>query len=122
MRGRIIFIVKMISIKKFYEKHASKRCKYCLKDLKYEESSMDHIIPISKRGPSHQINLVLACVMCNASKRNLTLKKWYLECDTEFRKTKDDYYKTIMNSITIILSSKLYKSIRLKRKKKALGG
>ncbi|GAG48254.1 unnamed protein product, partial [marine sediment metagenome] len=35
---------------------------------KYTAFEIDHLIPESKGGPTHPINLVLACQRCNRSK------------------------------------------------------
>ena len=49
------------------------KCAYCGK----EASSLDHIIPRFKSGPSNRNNLVPACVRCNTNKASTDMKVWY---------------------------------------------
>ena len=41
--------------------------------------SLDHLLPRSKGGPDEGFNLVLACLSCNSSKRNMDLLVWHHE-------------------------------------------
>lgn len=43
-------------------------CFYCEKELKLEETTLDHYIPRSKGGNSNLKNLRLSCVKCNRKK------------------------------------------------------
>lgn len=40
-------------------------CHWCKRKLTFEESSVDHVIPLSRGGTNHIKNLVIACVECN---------------------------------------------------------
>jgi 5-methylcytosine-specific restriction endonuclease McrA len=61
-----------ITIKEF-EKLYSNPCFYCGSE---EQTSIDHVIPIS-RGGTHGIgNLVSCCKSCNSSKCNKTIMEW----------------------------------------------
>lgn len=45
------------------------KCWWCRIGLRYDESTIDHFIPISKGGSKYDIkNLVLSCHECNQSK------------------------------------------------------
>lgn len=48
------------------------RCAYCETKLEREESTMDHVIPMSKGGPRTWDNIVLACEPCNRKKADRT--------------------------------------------------
>jgi len=41
------------------------------------ELEVEHVVPISKRGPHTLSNIVPACKACNASKRSHDMVKWY---------------------------------------------
>ena len=100
----------MISTKKFYENHPTKRCKYCLRDLKLEESTKDHVLPIYRGGTDFIDNLVLCCTTCNDLKGCLTLKGFYIKVDRILKTTKNKhYFKTIRNSTLSMIYSKKYK-------------
>ena len=43
-------------------------CKYCAKDFKTSELTVDHILPKSRGGKNTWKNLVAACVPCNQKK------------------------------------------------------
>lgn len=49
-------------------------CAYCGSS---KQLSMDHIVPISKEGPTCILNIVPACISCNTSKNNKDLTIWY---------------------------------------------
>lgn len=44
------------------------RCAYCKCDLRYKDSTLDHIYPKSKGGPDVWGNLAIACHECNHKK------------------------------------------------------
>ena len=52
----------------FYGNH----CAYCTIDCK-EESTIDHLTPLSKGGGNTLDNLVIACKTCNHEKGNLNV-------------------------------------------------
>ncbi len=43
-------------------------CPYCYKPTKPKNVDIDHIIPWSKWGTNHSVNLIAACKKCNRSK------------------------------------------------------
>ncbi len=45
-------------------------CFYCNAQLTFNESTLDHVIPLSKGGSNRIENLVLACSDCNQKKDN----------------------------------------------------
>ncbi len=50
------------------------KCQYCLKDLNYNDSTQDHVIPKCHDGKSTWENLVIACKSCNNKKGGKLLK------------------------------------------------
>jgi CRISPR/Cas system Type II protein with McrA/HNH and RuvC-like nuclease domain len=48
------------------------RCEYCLRKLRYDESTLDHVVPLSRGGKDSYFNVVLCCKKCNAEKDDLT--------------------------------------------------
>lgn len=49
-------------------------CSYCgARGVRLE---CDHVIPVSRGGPSEMSNLATACFPCNRSKRNRTPSEW----------------------------------------------
>ena len=58
------------------------RCQYCGRRFPTSELSLDHVVPLSRGGPSTWENVVCACLPCNVRKGNklldeagLTLRK-----------------------------------------------
>ncbi|MFH1421513.1 MAG: HNH endonuclease [Planctomycetota bacterium] len=47
-------------------------CQYCGQRSKKENLTIDHVVPKSKGGKESWSNLVLACLLCNAKKKNST--------------------------------------------------
>jgi len=47
-------------------------CQYCGRKMRREKLTIDHIVPRSRGGGDSWSNLVLACLECNARKRNKT--------------------------------------------------
>ncbi len=47
---------------------ADPRCHWCRAPLDLEESTVDHLIPLSRGGANRDDNLVLACKPCNHSR------------------------------------------------------
>lgn len=58
-------------IEKFIECYGQ-QCKYCTNILTYKIMVMDHIVPITKGGPSTPENLHFICKRCNTIKGPLT--------------------------------------------------
>lgn len=52
----------------YYRDHAE--CAYCGKGLTVQEVTMDHVVPVSKGGPTTWDNIVAACNDCNSRKGN----------------------------------------------------
>ena len=53
-------------------------CKYCNKQLTIKTIACDHIIPLSKKGPSTVDNLQLICKTCNIRKGPLDEEDFHL--------------------------------------------
>jgi len=53
--------------KMFYDVYG-KGCRYCDRRLDYRSIACDHIIPLTKKGPSSVRNLQLICKTCNTRK------------------------------------------------------
>ena len=49
------------------------RCQYCGKRFQTSELSLDHVVPLSRGGPSTWDNVVCACLPCNVRKGNKLL-------------------------------------------------
>jgi hypothetical protein len=48
------------------------RCAYCGETIAFDDSTKDHVVPVSHNGPTSWTNCVLACVPCNAKKADRT--------------------------------------------------
>jgi 5-methylcytosine-specific restriction endonuclease McrA len=46
------------------------RCQYCGRRFSTSELSLDHVIPLSRNGPSCWENIVCSCLPCNVKKGN----------------------------------------------------
>ena len=55
------------------------RCVYCRRRVTEAEATVDHVLPLSQGGPTHESNLVLACCYCNQAKGARTPQQW--ACD-----------------------------------------
>jgi 5-methylcytosine-specific restriction endonuclease McrA len=49
------------------------RCQYCGRRFSTSELSLDHVVPLSRNGPSIWENVVCACLPCNVRKGNKLL-------------------------------------------------
>lgn len=47
-------------------------CQYCAKQLPQRLLTLDHVVPLSKKGPTSWTNVVTACRSCNQRKGNKT--------------------------------------------------
>lgn len=56
-----------------------RRCAYCESPLKFQDSHIDHITPVSKGGLGTLSNTVLVCSKCNLSKRAKTLRRFCVD-------------------------------------------
>ncbi len=45
-------------------------CHYCMKSLKKDECTMDHVLPIVRGGRSTKGNVVISCKECNNQKKD----------------------------------------------------
>jgi 5-methylcytosine-specific restriction endonuclease McrA len=53
-------------------------CAYCgVKQTRKIKLTRDHVIPVTKVGPTRRNNIVPACSRCNSSKSNTELTEWY---------------------------------------------
>ena len=57
------------------------KCYYCQKSLEHNETTMDHIVPVSRGGSSSKGNIVISCKECNNLKKDLTPVEWTLYLD-----------------------------------------
>jgi len=72
-------------------------CHYCWQRLPiFEETTLDHVVPVSKAGQDFPDNLVLACEKCNQQKKNKSYIKFFNETKWLRRgkqmKKSDSYY------------------------------
>lgn len=51
------------------------RCQYCGRRFPTSELSLDHVVPLSRGGPSTWENVVCACLPCNVRKGNKLLEE-----------------------------------------------
>jgi 5-methylcytosine-specific restriction endonuclease McrA len=63
------------------QKRSKGRCYYCNRETLPQKLTMDHIVPIVRRGKSTKNNIVPACKKCNNKKKNSLPMEWadYLE-------------------------------------------
>lgn len=54
-------------------------CLYALKDASHLNATLDHLIPKSKGGGSHQFNLVLCCEECNKKEDNKLIPESWIQ-------------------------------------------
>ena len=63
-----------------------KRCAYCESPLKFQDSHIDHITPVSKGGLGTLSNTVLVCSKCNLSKKAKTLRRFCADAGLDYDK------------------------------------
>ena len=51
-------------------------CHYCMKSLKKDECTMDHVVPIVRGGRSTKGNVVISCKECNNQKKDKLIMDW----------------------------------------------
>ncbi len=64
-------------------------CQYCETVLRPERATADHVIPLSRDGPSHLHNLKCACSECNHGKGARTLPEWRDKVEAQLVSTRD---------------------------------
>ena len=72
--NNIKFTISRDQIRKKFYKAYGKGCTYCKKELTFRTIACDHIIPVTKKGPSSNKNLQLICKACNTRKGPLDEK------------------------------------------------
>lgn len=63
-----------------------KRCAYCENPLKFQDSHIDHITPVSKGGLGTLSNTVLVCSKCNLKKKAKTLRRFCADAELNYDK------------------------------------
>jgi 5-methylcytosine-specific restriction endonuclease McrA len=53
-----------------------KICTYCRQSITLKESTIDHIIPLSKGGKNNYDNLCIACGPCNIAKADMSVEEF----------------------------------------------
>ncbi len=63
------------------QKTASGTCFYCSRKFKFNNLTMDHLVPLARGGKSTKDNLVPSCKSCNSKKKSMLPLEWeeYLE-------------------------------------------
>lgn len=58
--------------------HFRGECAYCgAKQSRRVKLTKEHVIPVSKKGPTVKTNIIPGCTSCNCSKSNEDLEVWY---------------------------------------------
>lgn len=70
-------------------------CQYCGRKFSVSELGVDHIIPLSHGGNSEPDNLVKACMECNCTKANRSLKDYLIDAI----KSNTEYYRSFNNGL-----------------------
>lgn len=65
------FKMTLDDVRQMLYENYSHPCKYCKRTLDYKNMVFDHIIPISKDGPSTVDNIQIICKTCNGMKGSL---------------------------------------------------
>ena len=63
-----------------------KRCAYCESPLKFQDSHIDHITPVSKGGLGTLSNTVLVCSRCNLAKKAKTLRRFCVDAKLDYER------------------------------------
>jgi len=64
----VLFDIDAADIRSMFYDSYGKGCRYCDKQLTFRTIACDHIIPLTKGGPSTKENLQLVCKTCNTRK------------------------------------------------------
>lgn len=75
-------------------------CCYCEKELAYDEITMEHIHPESKRGSFNTTNLTVACGPCNNTRGNIPFFEYCKKFNWSQNKI-DKYKKLYFNNLKI---------------------
>lgn len=80
------------------------KCQYCGKSLNRKQSTIDHVIPVSKGGKTNFTNCVTACKTCNSWKGNQMLHQTNMQLEkTPTHPTFSEYLFYKMKSMGIDL-------------------
>ena len=61
-------------------------CYYCQRQVRRDQLTMDHVVPLSRGGKSKKGNIVPACKECNSKKKYMLPLEWeeYIEKLAQF--------------------------------------
>lgn len=51
-------------------------CIFCGVKLSFDNSTLEHILPISEGGTNHPDNLTISCKICNNSRKSLSFEEY----------------------------------------------
>ncbi len=73
-------------------------CQYCMKKMKSNQCTVDHVIPKAKGGKSTWLNCVTSCRSCNSSKGDMDLKDFrYVLLREPYQPTVSDFIRLRSN-------------------------
>ena len=78
-------------------------CKYCNRLLEFRESSLDHVIPLSKGGSNKLSNIVLACYKCNKEKADLSPEHYLSIVQKRALKNLNKHKKQVVSRCDLVL-------------------
>lgn len=61
----------------------NKTCRWCQRQLPFDEATRDHVVPLSQNGSNSLLNQVLACKKCNNRRGNKSAEEFAKECGVE---------------------------------------
>jgi hypothetical protein len=68
-RMKLVFVKELVDVEVLYTRDKA-ICSLCWTHVKWEDASIDHIIPVTKGGEHSYRNTALAHLLCNTGKRN----------------------------------------------------
>lgn len=77
----------------------AKKCSVCDIDMKYQDKTLDHIIPLTKGGLHSIKNATILCRACNSKKSNKDFEVWLNQLNSKYI---DNFYKKIKNNDNLI--------------------
>lgn len=77
--------------KEFLQSNRNAKCIYCGIKLTEDNSTTDHIIPISSGGNNCQVNLIVCCFDCNNERGNLHFNEYLKIKNPKFKGLKRIY-------------------------------